>query len=119
MFPAGLSVAQADTLKASGSAAAPGAGTGIAIIGSVPPAGIYEITVTLQISGAAETAALNWRLVANGIGLFDLPSAGQQLYTVTFRRVTLDGVNAPRVNAIAAAAVGTVYAAALQATRVE
>lgn len=107
----------ADSLHAAGEATAPAAGAAICTL-AAPPAGVYDVAVAAWVSAAAAADASN----------IELRRAGSALYTplvvaVThaFRRfrITLDGSQNLSVNAIAIGTAGVVYAAEINAVRVE
>lgn len=107
-----------NSVGATGSAAAPGAGAAIVTIpaGSLP-AGTWDIQVFVyfSVAGTADNAQL--QAGATVVSILSLPaSAFNQLPARLFRR-TLDGATALSINAIAADAAGT-YRAELIATRV-
>lgn len=98
-------------ITASGSAAAPTAGTAF-VSATAPPAGWYEITGAYIIAGAAESANNNVALNANGVQKLALISrAGTTGGIVQYRipQILLDGVHNVTLTAIANAAVSTVY----------
>ena len=110
-----------NTLSATGSATAPGAGAAIATI-SAPPPGVYKVRLTVVLTGTAETALRNLRLRENGATVADtLPSLSASAGPVCleFDRVEVnEGGGNLDVIAIAAAAGGSIYNVALQATRI-
>lgn len=101
---------QASSMKG-GTAAAPGAGSNFVALDSAPKAGRYRIKFGYVLTGTQETAALNIRLKANGLGIIDLPTgqATAQNWIWQEAIVDLDGTNVVAMGAIAAATGGSVY----------
>lgn len=114
-----LGLVVADSLRQNGSAAAPGAGANFVSL-AAPPAGVYTLRGSFSITGAVEVAAANVRLMANGAGFVDLPSAVGIAAALPFQidRITLDGVNPVQLRAVAAATALTVYMGWLIASRI-
>lgn len=106
----------ADTLAAAGNVTAPGAGAAIATL-AAPPAGAYEIRVSLERGGAASVAADIGNFAIKK-GATTLVAAAQAGADIVLERVTLDGASAVTVNAVGAATAGVVYSASIRATRV-
>lgn len=109
-----------DTAAAGGTATTPAAGAAIATIASGSlPAGIYEVRVTLVMSGTAETKPANAQIQKGATVLTLIPSPGSGVIPATvLRRVTLDGATALTVNAATTATTGAIYTATIAATRV-
>jgi hypothetical protein len=104
------------SLSASGTAAAPGAGTAVATL--TPPAGTYKVSLIYQLSGTAETAVKNLRLSGTGTTFSaDFPTIGTAVVTQIIDAVTMDGVGSLRATAVAAATAGSVYTATIIASR--
>lgn len=112
----------ASSLVASGSVAAPGAGSAFVTL-NAPPAGVYRIRILYIITGAQETAALNVQFEANGANLFTFPTsqplAAGTIVSVEIERIDLNGTNNVRLEAAAAATASTVYTGVICATRYE
>ena len=108
----------ADSLAAANSVTSPGAGATIASL-AAPPAGKYLIDVTVFLSGTAETALKNLRLLYNGATKVDTIPSISAGGVLTFRvpYASLDGTNPVTLIAIGAGVVGAVYNAVIVATR--
>lgn len=106
----------ADTLAAASTQAAPGATTVQAAI-STPPVGVYDVTVTISLTGTAETALTNLQLRQNAVVVATLPTISAQTITMRFPRVTVAGGNID-IRTSAAATAGSVYTTTITATRV-
>jgi len=121
IFVAAGSAGSADSLKGSGTAAAPGVGASFATLGSLPAAGRYQVDWQYVISGAAEPQALNVGIKLNGATFLAVPdSAGVTgIYSGSIPSVTLDGTNTPSLIAVAAATVSTVYTGFLVVTKID
>jgi hypothetical protein len=101
---------------ATGTAAAPGAGSAVATL--TPAAGTYRVTLIYQLSGTAEAAAKNLRLSGTGTSFStDFPTSGAGTVVVVIDAVTMDGVGNLRATAIAAATAGSVYTVTIIAAR--
>lgn len=110
-----------DTQTAAGTAGAPTAGSAICQIVAPPAqgAGTYKATVWVVLTATAETAAVNLQLRYNSTITRAFPTFGLGALTpIVFDRVTLDGINPLRVEAVANAAVGSVYTAVVSIVRV-
>jgi hypothetical protein len=107
-----------NTLVAQASSVAPGAAAVVASI-AAPPAGIYDVEVHLALTGTAETALSNLRLRENATNLYVLPSLSAVSLRLRFPRVEVNnGGGNLDVQAIAAAAGGSIYNVVLIATRI-
>jgi hypothetical protein len=111
----------ANTLTATGSSTAPGAGAAVASI-TAPPDGLYTVILTIILTGTAETLLRNLRLRENANTVADtLPSLSASAGPVQliFDQVEVNpGGGNLDVIAIAAATAGAIYNIVLQATRV-
>lgn len=103
------------SLQASGTSAAPGAGAAVATI-TTPAQGMYRVRMTYQLSGTAETAVKNLRL-AGATFTGDFPTIGTAITTVVVDNVSMDGAANLRAVAVAAATAGSVYTVTIVATR--
>lgn len=112
-----------DSIVGSGSAAAPGAGVVIADV--VLPNGVYRVKILIEMTGTAEAAARNLRLVNTGVAVAnveDLPSnvTGQDV-EIEIPELTINqssGSGQLDVRTIAAATAGAVYNAQIIADRI-
>ena len=111
----------ADTIRANGSAVAPGAGSNF-VATTAPPKGVYEIRGGYIITAAQETAALNIRLLANAVGVVDFPTAmtfgSAQVVPFHIPRIELNGTDIVALRAVVAAVAATVYAGWLCVSRI-
>jgi cellulase/cellobiase CelA1 len=110
----------ADTVGNSASAAAPGAGVVVTTV--VPDAnlsGEYSARVIIEMSGTAEPALANLRLRVNGVNKIVLPSTpGPAPTVIEIDRLKVDAGQAVDVQAIAAAAAGSIYSVTILLTRI-
>lgn len=109
----------AASLTASGTAAAPGAGSSFVVL-AAPANGWYEIVGTVVISGAAEPQPINVKLVANAATILQLPVGGGVTAVVPFRvpQILLAGGQQVTLTAVAAATAATVYSGNLVVTEI-
>lgn len=103
-----------DTIGAAQTSAAPGAGTGLCTT-TVQAGGLYELEITVNLSGTAETQLTNLRLRDNTTNLFTLLSV-QGTTTFSVLRQANAGGNF-NIQVIAAATAGSVYTLSILATR--
>jgi hypothetical protein len=121
--PANPALAYATSSNSSGVVAAPAAAASIATTGA-NPAGVYDVTATVFITGTTATADINnTRLLANGstIGRIIAPingTSGASANAVTTFRVNMTGAGTFSIIAVANATAGSVYAASIIANRV-
>lgn len=110
------------SLNASGTAAAPGAGSAFVSLAGVPP-GTYRVSVLYGVSGAAEPQAKNVRLsLAAGGSIADLPSGMGVAAVMPFEiggvHVSNPAGDTLRLTAIGAATASTVYTGSLSVQRI-
>lgn len=109
-----------NTVSAAGTATAPGAGSAIASISAANlPAGIYEVVTGHLMTGTAETAPVNIRILAGAAGVQDLPTGSLNVWIPGgAARVMLDGNSILKMIAIAGATAGAIYSVSIRATRI-
>jgi hypothetical protein len=111
----------AQSMSASGTAAAPGAGTAFVSVANVP-AGWYSIRVLFTITGAVETAAKNVRLsMTTGGTITDFPSGAgvNAVYSFTVdATLVANNLDTIKLTAIAAATASTVYTGTISLYRI-
>lgn len=105
-------------LVAANSATAPGAGSAFCTL-SAPPAGTYKIKFAWALAGTAETALANVRVKLNGTNYLTpmMSLSGTGRMETVLENVTLDGLNAVQLVAVAAATAGAVYLGEIVAIR--
>lgn len=110
----------ADTLQVAASAVAPGAGAAVATLAVV--AGTYDVTV-LAAYGTTPDVINNMVFKNNGVNvggpLFVQAVANGQPTPQRFQRLTVAGAVNLTVNAVAAGGAGTIFNAAIFATRIQ
>jgi hypothetical protein len=108
----------ANSLIATGTANAPGAGSSFVTL-AAPRAGTYNIKIYYTITGAAEVAGLNVRLVYNTSASKDFPSGGlNAVLALELEQINLDGSSSVQLRAAAAATASTVYSGVIIATQI-
>jgi hypothetical protein len=121
--PANPTLAYATSSNSSGVVTSPGAGASIAATSSVS-AGVYDVTVTVFITGTTATADINnCRLTAagNSVGRIIAPingTSGANSNAVTTFRVNMGSNGTFAVIAVGAGTTGAIYAASVIANRV-
>lgn len=99
------------------STSAPGAGS--QFVGVTPPAGLYRVYVTYQLTGTAETQLANIRLKTKGATLISgLPSISAFVWSHTFDRVEADGTNPIQLVCVSAATGSSVYTGSIICNRI-
>lgn len=108
-----------DTLANAQSAAAPAINTNLASIANAPH-GVYELEVTVILTGTAETQLVNLGLRANNTQITPILTITGQLNRVIFRRVTVTADSNPiELRVLANATAGSIYNVSIRATRLD
>lgn len=108
-----------DSLVASGTATAPGAGTAIATL-AAPPAGLYSVAVLVSVgtaAAAAENSNMQLKVGATAFGAVPIPGVAGATAGMTYI-LSLSGVDAITINAVGAGTAAVVYGATISATRI-
>jgi hypothetical protein len=109
-----------DSVANGGSVTTPAAGANVTSIASGSlPAGIYDVSFGVLLSGTTETQTANVKIKKGATVITQLPTiSGAAPVTDDIKRVTLDGTTALNMVVTALATTGAVYNGWLIATRV-